>query len=432
MLPPKLDLPEGGIVADPRLDARARQPIVIWDLAAGFLRLANKTGNVLKARIPSAGAPAADVQAIPNGRSFWLWGSLIILVLVPVATGCIYFGVFASGQFVSEMRFAIRGTTVPLLGSDALAASGLGTLAVNSTQDVLAVADYIGSRAMVDDLAEEFDLRAVYSKRGIDWWARFEPSRPAEALLRYWRDMVQTSVELSSGIITVTVRAFSPDDSVHLATVIRRRCEIVANQLLDRARQDAIDRATAEVKAAKARLSDQEAALERFRDARMQIDPMDVARTLGETLTKLRQDLIRFEVKLNVAKASLDADAPQINLLAANRQALVDQIADLETRITSANLNSPTASAALAGYDRLEVEKSLAEQTVALAERQLERAQADARRQHIYFITIQDPTRPQIALAPPRLWWVFDISIGSLGFWVLATLTLANVRDHAL
>src|SRR5262249_10484680 len=125
-------------------------------------------------------------------------GSFIILVLVPVTTGCIYFGVLASGQFVSEMRFAIRGTTVPLPGIDALAASGLGKLAVNSSQDALAVADYIGSRSMVDDLAEEIDLRAVFGKRRIDWWARFRPSRPAEELLRYWRDMVQTSVELGS------------------------------------------------------------------------------------------------------------------------------------------------------------------------------------------------------------------------------------------
>lgn len=428
----KPDLPEGRIVVNPRLDAGARQAVLIWDLAAGFLRLANKTGNVLMARIPFSEAPAADVRAAPNGRSFWVWASLIILVLVPVATGGIYFGVFASGQFVSEMRFAIRGTTVPLLGSDALASSGLGMLAVNSSQDVLAVADYIGSRSMVDDLAEEIDLRAVYGKRGIDWWAKFGPSRPAEELLRYWRDMVQTSVELGSGIITVTVKAFSPEDSVHLATAIRRRCEIVANRLLDRARQDAIDRAAAEAAAAKARLNDQEAALERFRNARKQIDPMDVARTLGETLTKLRQDLIKVEVKLDAAKASLAADAPQINVLAANRQVLVDQIADLETRITSTNLNTPTASAALAGYDRLEIEKSLAEQTVVLAERQLEGAQADARRQHIYFITIQDPTTPQIALAPTRIWSVFNISLGSLGLWVLASLILANVRDHAL
>jgi capsular polysaccharide transport system permease protein len=205
---------------------------------------------------------------------------------------------------------------------------------------------------------------------------------------------------------------------------------MAANQLLDRARQDAIDRAAAEVRTAKVWLNDRETALERFRNARMQIDPMDVARSLGETLAKRRHDLIRVEVKLNAAKASLAADAPQINMLAANRQALVNQIADLESRITSTNLNSPTASAALAGYDRLEVEKSLAEQSVVLAERQLDSAQADARRHHIYFITIQDPTRPQIALAPPRLWQVFNISIGSLSLWVLAALIRANVRDH--
>src|SRR6202030_4290634 len=128
--------------------------------------------------------------------------------------------------------------------------------------------------SMIDDLSKEIDLGAIYGKRGIDGRAGFAPARAAEDLLRYWRSMVQTSVEPASGIVTVTVKTFSREDSVRIATAIRARCDIVANQLLDRVRHDAVERAAAEVKSARAQLSARQASLEQFRNARMQIDPL--------------------------------------------------------------------------------------------------------------------------------------------------------------
>ncbi|MFZ3325686.1 MAG: hypothetical protein WA231_07240 [Methylocella sp.] len=321
------------------------------------------------------------------------------------------------------MRFAVRGATQLLPGSDALAASGLGTLAsLNSSQDVFIVADYIASRSMIDDLSKEIDLGAIYGKRG----------RAAEDLLRYWRSMVQTSVQAASGIVTVTVKTFSREDSVRIATAIRARCDIVANQLLDRVRHDAVERATAEVKSARAQLSARQASLEQFRNARMQIDPLALARSLGETITTLRRDLVDVEVTLDTAKASLASDAPQIKMLAANRQILSDQIVALEARITGADLNSPTASAVLAEYDKLDVKKSLAEQAVVIAERMLDNTKVDANHHHIYLVAIEDPTVPQSPIAPRRAHMILLISLGALSFWSLIAAIAANVRDHTI
>ncbi|MGH6811484.1 MAG: hypothetical protein ACREDM_03785 [Methylocella sp.] len=395
-------------------------------------RLATRAGRSLqKPRLSGTGA--AEARTAADAWSSWLWRSFIVLVLAPFVTSSLYFGFLASDQFVSEMRFAVRGATELLPGSDALAASGLGRLAsLNSNQDVYIVADYIASRSMIDDLSKEIDLRAIYSRPGVDRWARFVPSRAAEDLLRYWRTMVRTSVEAASGIVTVTVKTFSREDSVRVATAIRARCDIVANQLLDRVRHDAIERARAEVKTAMAQLSARQASLERFRNARMQIDPLAQARSLSETITTLRRDLVGVEVKLDTAKASLDSDAPQIKMLAANRQILSDQIAALEARITSANLNSPTASAALAEYDKLDVKKGLAEQAAVLAERMLDNTQADANRHHIYLVAIEDPTVPQSPIAPRRAHMILIVSLGALSFWSLIAVIAANVRDHTI
>jgi capsular polysaccharide transport system permease protein len=417
----------------PRFAARERdRRVSVWFSIERLNLLATKVGHNLQKHSPS-GTYAAEARLATDARSSWLWRSFIVLVLAPFVTTSIYFGFIASDQFGSEMRFAVRGATEVLPGSDALAASGLGRLAsLNSNQDAYIVADYIASRSMIDDLSKEIDLGAVFSSPRIDWWARLVPSRAAEHLLRYWRTMVQTSVDAASGIVTVTVKTFSREDSVRLATAIRARCDIVANQLLNRARHDAVERAKAEVKTAMAQLSARQASLEQFRNTRMQIDPLALARSLGETITTLRRDLIGVEVELDTAKASLASDAPKIKMLAANRQILSDQIAALEARITGANLNSPTASAVLAEYDKLDVEKSLAEQAVVLAERMVDNTRADANRHHIYLVAIEDPTVPQSSIAPRRAHMILIISLGALSFWSLIAVVAANVRDHAI
>ncbi len=422
-----------GKLPKPRFGTTTRDPSVrLWFSIESLNRLATKAGRSLQKNSLSESG-AAEARTATNTRSTWLWRSFIVLVLAPLVTSSIYFGFLASDQFGSEMRFAVRGTTQLLPGSDALAASGLGTLAsINSSQDVYIVADYIASRSMIDDLSKEIDLGAIYGKRGIDGRAGFAPSRAAEDLLRYWRSMVQTSVEAASGIVTVTVKTFSREDSVRIATAIRARCDIVANQLLDRVRHDAVERATAEVKSARAQLSARQDSLEQFRNARMQIDPFALARSLGETITTLRRDLVDVEVKLDTAKASLASDAPQIKMLAANRQILSDQIVALEARITGADLNSPTASAVLAEYDKLDVKKSLAEQAVVIAERMLDNTKVDANHHHIYLVAIEDPTVPQSPIAPRRAHMILLISLGALSFWSLIAAIAANVRDHTI
>ncbi len=433
-----LDQSDTGVMRKVRLDTPALDPRGRdWLLASGLSRLAGKAGTILKSPALITPPRLLPLRPAPDRSShwlwLWLWGSFVVFFISPVLASTIYFGFLASNQFVSEMRFAVRGTTELLPGSDAMGFAGLGRLiSLNSSQDVYVIADYIESREMIDDLSGEIDLQSIYSKPGIDWWARFAPSTAAEDLIRYWRGMVETSVELVSGIVTVTVKTFSPEDSVRLASSIRARCEIVAEQLLDKMRGNAIEQAKAEVSAAKARLASKRAQLETFRTARMQVDPMAVARSLGDTVTALRRDLIGVEVRLHTAKASLASDAPQIKMLAENQQILAGQIAALETKITSANETSPASSAILHEYDRLDAERSLAEQVLVLAERQLDNAQTDANRHHIYLVSIEEPTVPQAALAPQRLQMILIVSLIALGTFLLVTMIAANVRDHAL
>lgn len=402
-----------------------------WSSAKSLNRLAGTASAALKSPVRVPVLRLLPLRPPPHLHG--LWGAFAALFLVPVLISTVYFGVLASNQYVSEMRFAVRGTTELLPGSNAVGFAGLSQLiSLNSSQDVYIIASYIGSRAMIDDLSREIDLRSIYNKPGIDLWARLAPSGAAEDLTRYWRDMVEASVEFASGIVTVTVKAFSPEDSVRLASAIRARCEAAADRLLDKIRSDAIRQAKAEVSAANARHAEKQAQLEKFRTARMQVDPMSVARSLGDTITTLRRDLINLEVRLETARASLAADAPQIKMLQENQQILTGQIAALEAKITNASKDSLASSALLREYDQLDAERSLAEQALVLAERQLDITLIDANRHHIYLVDIEKPTVPQTSRAPERRQMILFVSLAALGGFMLVTMMAANVRDHAV
>jgi capsular polysaccharide transport system permease protein len=141
-----------------------------------------------------SGTGAAETTTATDERSSWLWSSFIVLVLAPLVASSIYFGFLASDQFGSEMRFAVRGATEVLPGSDVLAASGLGVLtSLNSNQDVYIVADYIDSRSMIDDLpqltelselglAVEIDGCLRLNEEGIAWTDTIGPWLYSEAV----------------------------------------------------------------------------------------------------------------------------------------------------------------------------------------------------------------------------------------------------------
>jgi len=362
----------------------------------------------------------------------WFWQSFVILVALPVAASIIYFHFLASDQFVSETRFAVRGATESLAGADALAASGLGALgSLSANQDVFILADYIRSQKIIDEVSKKIDLRAIFSAPGADFLARFDPSLSAEDLLRYWRKMVDPEMEVASGILTIRVRTFSSADSVRLARAIRTQCDLLINQLLDRMRRDMAERGEAEVKAAMERLAVRRVRLEQFRNARMSLDPLDSAHSLSDTITELRRDLTEVEVKLASARSSLDADALQIKILESDWTILSSQIAALEAKITGRSADPTTESAALVDYDRLQVDKTLAEDRVTLAEKLLDDARADARSRHIYLVSIEDPTTPQSSLFPHRGSAILNIFFGAFTLWSVVALTVAGIRDHA-
>src|SRR5258708_24711152 len=130
-----------------------------------------------RVRAEASGQP----QTVADGPP-WMAASFAMFVIVPIVAASIYLFFFASNQYVSEVRFAVRGSTERLPGTDALGFTG--SLAyLNSSQEVYAIADYIRSRSAVEEVGRTINLRKVFRTDGADWFSRLGDQASSEDLL---------------------------------------------------------------------------------------------------------------------------------------------------------------------------------------------------------------------------------------------------------
>ncbi|MFN7230521.1 MAG: chain-length determining protein, partial [Brevundimonas sp.] len=172
------------------------------------------------------------------------WGALLVIVL-PTLIAAIYFLFIASPRYVSEAQFVVRTAGQTNTGTLGMALQGIGVSPAQS--DAFAVHEFITSRAGAADLSEEFDLPVVLN-RGADPFSaypRLGESRTQEGLHKALKRFVTVGYDATTGISTLTVEAFRPDDAQAMAETLLAGGEQLINELNERSSANAIAEANA-------------------------------------------------------------------------------------------------------------------------------------------------------------------------------------------
>ena len=296
-------------------------------------------GPKLKRGLALAQAGLALLKVSP------LLASFVGFVLLPAFASTVYFAFIASDQWAAEARFEVRqvetesrDTSLTTGNKDGgMKGSGsqsTGSFSFTATgQDAYIVTNYIASRAIVDDLSRIVDLRAIFRRPGADFWARLGRNATIDGLVEYWRSMVGTYIDAPSGIVTLQVRAFRPDDAVTVANAVLQLSETLVNRISDRARADAMETAEKEVRRTYGMIQSALADLHKFRDSSGMIDPMQTGAEIGKLLLPLMTERIRLESDLFVDSRNLDDSAPTIKALKSRLASIEQQITDLRARL---------------------------------------------------------------------------------------------------
>lgn len=350
------------------------------------------------------------------------------LVLVPGCLVFLYLLLWASPMYISEARFAVRGqNTAPTM--DAL--SSLFRVATSTQGESYIVLDYISSLDMVEKLDAKLHLRAHYADKARDIWFRLWGNATQDELRDYWQWAVTTSFDPDTGILSVQVKAFTPDMALALCRGILGNSEALVNAMNERAREDAISQARQEVARAEQRVREAREASRAWRERTVILDPEAVASGLYGVVNSLEAEVTKTTAELAQTLTYMKKDSPRVAQLRNKLTVLQKQLAAEKERLAGQAKADVPLSSILSEYQRLALEEEFAQKQLTSAMTSLEAARVQADAKSLYIEPFERPVLADESLYPRPVYFTFIYMVTSLLLLGLVSLIIAAVREHA-
>lgn len=349
-------------------------------------------------------------------------------MLLPTALIAIYYYLIAADQYQSEAHFVVRTSDTPAAPSglsQALTMVG-GT---SSERDAMVVADYLESHDAVAALQSKIGLSQRFRRPEADSVSRLWVTNPTpEQLQKYFKGKVDVDVSTETGITTLKVRSFRPEDSYRIIQELLKLGEGRVNMLNQRNYANAITMSQRRVQEAEANLSQIQRQITQFRLSEQDFNPQ----VTGASRTSMVSDL---QGQLAVAKAQeasmaavVSANSPQLVALRRRVAALSRQVASEGAKLSQGPGN---VAAGMGAYEGIKVRQEMAGKQLEIASAGLQRAQDDARRQQLFVVPVVDPNMPVKALYPERTKTVLTAFFALMLIYGIGWLITAGVKEHA-
>lgn len=363
----------------------------------------------------------------------WLTAlSFLVAVAVPVALAAWYLFARAQDQYRSHLGFAIRGETAAA-ALDGMA--GLAALAGASSSDSAILEEFLRSTALVTRIDARLGLRDRWRRSGDPVFSYAGAS--TEDLVRYWPRMVRLSTRPGSGLIGVSVAAFTPQDAAAIATAIRVESEGLVNDLSRAARDDALRQGTEELVRTIDRLTVARQAMATFRAESRIVDPAaDLSgemTVLGDLQRRLSEELVTLDMLRRDAaglRASRNSDVAAARMSQTERR-----IAVIRDRITAerekfGGLADRDYAQLITRFEALSVELDFAQQSYVAALAALDVARIEARRQARYLAVYETPQAAEASRSPRRAVILASVAAVAVLLWSVAVLGAYGLRDR--
>jgi|SRR5271166_805713 len=361
-----------------------------------------------------------------------------------------YLWFVAADQYVAEFRYSVNqstpalpGTATPQVGMSqaAGALSNLASMMGGSSAAVtpgasqnFVVADYLTSQQAVDDLQRRIDVKSLYSRRQIDWWSRFDPSKPIENFLQYFTWYLYSDYDQVTGLAVARVRAFTPHDAWLIASTMAKQAEGVVNEVNTRANQDAVRFAENEAAQARLKLDKVNAELLQFRTEEATVNPYtSLVSTNTQMDLMLRTNLVSLQTQLgSFTQGGAPANSPAAKAIADQIASTKQQIQQIENQIGRDSDQAHALAKVVGRWEELSYQQQYWQSMLTQTAQALELARANAAAQHLYLEPYVMPEVPESSTYPNRPLYTGIGFLCIFGFWLACLLVVRAIQDHAV
>lgn len=360
-------------------------------------------------------------------RHYGILFSFVAMVLLPLLLSGWYLWTRAVDQYESRIGFAVRAEGQS--ASTDLLSGILGPTSSSTAEDMYILTEYILSQEIVSRIDARLDLRSRYALHPQDPVYSFAPEGTIEDLVDYWERMVLVDYSTTTGLMELTIYAFTPEDAQLIAAAVLEESSAVINQLSAIAREDSTKFAREALEAALTRVSEARAAVANFRGSNKVADPSaDIASQMG-VISSLQQQLAGALVELDMLRLGANESDPRIAPLERRIEAIRGRI-EQERADVGIGTEGADFAQVLGEYERLKVDQAFAEQAYLAALAAHDAAMAQAGRNSRYLATFVPPTLAEASTAPMRPLVLLIVGFLSFMVWSSLVLIFYALRDR--
>lgn len=373
---------------------------------------------------------AARELGIDRARG-WTERSLVLAVVLPTVLYVLYALLWQSSGYVAEARVTVRNAQeqrTPMTEATSLMGKLSGG-SKSSGQDAYIFVNYAKSNAIIAELGGGAYLEKFFSNSKIDFFSRLTRDAQQEDLLKYWQSRISATVDTVSGIITLKVEAFRPEDASTIAEDVIHRSERLLNNITLRSRKDAVERDEREVSLAADRLAAARDKLKAFRNENLLVDPKSKAKSIAELVGKLMNEKISIESSLATLTGVVDERSPIQRVQRTKLAAIDQQIAELKKGLTNTS-GSTAVSSQIASFERLKLEEQFSERMYTISQNAYVRARQELEKQQLYLAVVVPPSVPQQATFPRVFASGLMLFTMLLVFWAIGVVLAATIEDQ--
>ena len=410
-------------------------------LVAPSTRAATETPRASETDAPFLLNPPADQPKAPprttgpslpgrtarmsTGRMIWF----VMAFVAPVLLGGLYIFFVLPDQYVTEFRYSVRvpvGNPGQSKSGSAVAFSALFGGNPTPGSDLLdnfTVADYARSPQAARDVHAKINLKGMYSKPS-DSFTRLDESSTLEQLGRYWKGMVYSDYDVTTGLAVVRVKAYAAQDSLNIANTLLALSNQLVNDIGNQSQADTVRFAKEQYAGVTEHVSQLQRQIAGLARGGADSPSIGVIQANTQVATTTRANMALIRSQLEVLQGQLhNPNAPQIVLLrqqlAANERALAGAVSTANT-ISTNNFQNLTAQLANATKDLSDAQDALTN------------AQAAAASQRLYLTTYVRPTLPESPIAPDRWMAMLLLVVGAVMVWMVGLLVRNSILEHGL
>ncbi|MDD9055289.1 sugar transporter, partial [Escherichia coli] len=298
----------------------------------------------------------------------------------------------------------------------------------NNHQDALLIQDYLKSDDLLNKLDKELGLKAHYQSHKIDYFSRLPNNVSREEFLKYYREHLTLRLDDISGVLTIELQAFDPVYGQRVVGVMLKESEGFINKLGHQVALEQLAFVEKEVDHAYQRLQIEKAKVLEFQNTHHLISPESTSTARMGVVSQIEGQLAQQQAQLKQLQSYMKVTAPAVVSVQARVDALTEQLAQEQARLTGADKNA--MNEVTASYMDVQTQATLAADLYKTGLISLEQARIEAYRKLKHLLVISQPSLAEDAEYPRRLYNLATIGVLLCLFYGLIVMGLATLKEH--